>query len=178
MSDLSPGIEKRLDKTFKAMERTAMAALRREGFPVSKQRHERSLALRYKGQSFDLEIKQTSVNIGAHFHRAHRKRYGYAQESNIVEIVSARVRSSGLVERLGQRRNNSVGKKRAKADRQVMTYVDGRKMSVPVYHREQLPAGAKLRTPCIVTEYSSTTLIPPGALGEVDGYGNLIIQVT
>ena len=34
----------------------------------------------------------------------------------------------------------------------------------------------KLRTPCIVTEYSATTLIPSGAVKRsIDGYGNLII---
>ena len=71
-----------------------------------KQKHERSLALRYKGQSFELEIKQTGANLAASFHRAHRERYGYAQESNIVEIVSARVRSTGIVEKLAQRRSD------------------------------------------------------------------------
>ena len=60
----------------------------------------------------------------------------------------------------------------------MTAYLDGKKLSVAVYHRDKLAAGARLRAPCIVTEYSSTTLIPPGASGEVDGYGNLIIQVT
>jgi len=49
---------------------------------------------------------------------------------------------------------------------------------VAVYQREELSAGTQLRTPCIVTEYSSTTVIPPGATTEIDGYGNLIIQLT
>src|SRR6185295_13438217 len=100
MLEVSPGVGRKLDQTFKEMERTAAVALRREGFPTVKQRHERSLALRYKGQSFELEIKRTSGNIATEFHRAHQERYGYAQESNVVEVVSARVRSSGIVEKL------------------------------------------------------------------------------
>jgi len=67
MLDVSPGIEKKLDKTFKVMERTAAAALRREGFPPAKQRHERSLALRYKGQSFELDINQRRAGLAASF---------------------------------------------------------------------------------------------------------------
>jgi len=62
---------------------------RAERFPDKKQHHERSLAVRYKGQSFELQIKQRAATFAAAFHRAHRARYGYAQEKNVVEIVSA-----------------------------------------------------------------------------------------
>ena len=177
MLDLRPDIERKLDRTFKEMERSAGVALRREGFPTSTQLHERSLAMRYKGQSFELEIKQTGADIAADFHRAHRARYGYAQ-SNIVEVVSARVRSTGIVEKPAQKRRNVAGKKGyAKPVEHVIAYLEGKKLRVAVYERDELPTGAQLRSPCIVMEYSSTTLIPPGANVELDGYGNLIIQV-
>ena len=45
-----------------------------------------------------------------------------------------------------------------------------------IYARDELETGARLRTPCVVTEYSATTLIPPGARAVVDEYGNLIIE--
>ncbi|MEP6719727.1 MAG: hydantoinase/oxoprolinase family protein, partial [bacterium] len=70
MLDVGTGTDKKLERAFRELERTAAGILRREGFPAAKQRHERSLALRYKGQSFELEIKQTNGNIAAHFHRA------------------------------------------------------------------------------------------------------------
>ena len=179
MLEIAPGVEKKLDKTFKKMERTAAVALRREGFPLTKQRHERSLALRYKGQSFELEIKQTRANLATSFHRAHLERYGYAQESNTVEIVSARLRSTGVVEKLTEGRHSSARKQGfARADKQVDAFFNGKKLQLDVFRRAELPAGARLRTPCIVTEYSSTTLIPDGARAHVDNYGNLIIQVT
>lgn len=178
MLELRPGIEKKLNKSFKEMERTAALALRREGFSEAKQQHERSLALRYKGQSFELEIKQTTGNIGANFHRAHLERYGYAQESNIVEVVSARVRTSGIVEKLSERRTSGSHRKEyAKPAKFVTAYLEGKKLRVGVYQRDELRAGMQLRAPCVVTEYSSTTLIPTGARAEVDSYGNLIIQV-
>lgn len=177
MLEFSSGVEKKLDKIFNEMERAATRALRGEGFATAKQKHERSLALRYKGQSFELDIKHTGTNLAASFHRAHRERYGYAQEANTVEIVSARVRSTGMVEKLVERATNTQGRKLvAKAAKKVTAYMDGKKLNVVIYERNELKAGAQLRAPCIVTEYSSTTLIPPGARGEVDGYGNLIIQ--
>jgi N-methylhydantoinase A len=178
MLDVATGIDKKLEKTFREMERTAADVLRREGFPVAKQRHERSLALRYKGQSFELEIKRTTGNIAAHFHRAHLERYGYSQPENILEIVSARLRSLGVVEKLALKKRDVFRKQLAKPAKHVTAYIDGKKLSAAVYERDLLRPGMKLRAPGIVTEYSSTTLIPPGTRVEVDTSGNLIIQVT
>ncbi len=177
MLDFSPGVEKKLEKIFADMERNAAGTLRREGFSTAQQRHERSLALRYKGQSFELDIKQTGTNLAAGFHRAHRERYGYAQEASVVEIVSARVRSTGIVKKLPQKDASVSRKNPAHQAKFVTAYLDGKKLSVALYQRDGLAAGAQLRAPCIVTEYSSTTLIPPGARAEVDNFGNLIIQV-
>ena len=178
MLDATRGIERKLEPAFKDMERIAAAALRREGFSPAQQRHERSLALRYKGQSFELEIKQTRAGIAASFHKAHRERYGYEQE-NTVEIVSARVRSTGLVEKLTEQKHKaSRDKAFAKAATKVNAFMNGKRQQVAVYRRDELRAGLRLQTPCIVTEYSSTTLIPSDASAKVDNYGNLIIQVT
>jgi N-methylhydantoinase A len=48
---------------------------------------------------------------------------------------------------------------------------------VGLYKRNELLAGAKLQTPCIVTEYSATTLIPSDAHARVDQFGNLLIEI-
>lgn len=150
----------RLAKVFREMEREAATVLRAEGFPPPRQRHERSLAMRYRGQSFELEIRNITGDLGAEFHRVHRERYGYAQEQSEIEIVSARVRSFGIVKKLAQQKIAS-GKNRASGN---------------VYKREDLGAGAKLKTPCIVTEYSATTLIPADCKARIDDFGNLLIE--
>jgi N-methylhydantoinase A len=178
MMAVQTGVEGKLDRTFTELERSARATLRREGFVDAAQHHQRSLAMRYLGQSFELEIKQTKGNIAGAFHRAHLARYGYAQEAITVEIVSARVRSIGVVEKLKQARWPSSRKmKAARAHDQVATFLDGKRVRAGVYHREELPAGTKLRVPCIVTEYSSTTLIPAAAQARVDAFGNLLIEL-
>jgi N-methylhydantoinase A len=151
----------KLARVFAEMEKEATKVLRGEGFPATRQRHERSLAMRYRGQSFELEVKDTTGDLATAFHRAHRERYGYAQEQSEIEIVSARVRSLGIVEKLAQRKIAS-GRNRARGD---------------VYKREDLGPGARLKTPCIVTEYSATTLIPAGSKARVDDFGNLLIEV-
>ena len=44
-----------------------------------------------------------------------------------------------------------------------------------LYDRMRLAAGHVLTGPAIVEQVDSTTLIPPGWVGTVDGYGNLIL---
>lgn len=166
----------RLGKVFAEMEREATSLLRSEGFPRDKQRHERALAMRYRGQSFELEIRSTTGDIAAKFHRAHRERYGYAQEKSEIEIVSARLRSFGLVPKL---RVAKIASSRgtAKPDSHMTAYFAGRKLNVGIYKRDELRGGVRLKTPCIVTEYSATTLIPADAKARVDQFGNILIEL-
>src|SRR5262249_41896564 len=150
---------------------------RREGFAPARQRHERSLAVRYKGQSFELEIKQTSGNIAAAFHRAHRARYGYEQKDNAVEIVSVRLRSRGLTRPLPTQRPVAGAQSFAEPDAYADAVFAKTRGRIAVYRRENLTPGAQLRTPCIVTEYSATTLVPDETTTRMDDYGNLTIEV-
>jgi N-methylhydantoinase A len=168
-----------LESVFDDMERTARAALRLEGFTGAQQRHTRRLAARYKGQSFELEIKWTrSGNLSAAFHRAHRARYGYAQEENTVEIVSARLRSVGLVGKAKPERVHQTARARAIARplAEVEVYFTNHATRAALYVRDELAAGTRLRSPAVITEYSATTLIPPGARAAVDTNGNIIIE--
>ncbi len=171
----------RLERAFDEMERAARAELKREGFADARQRHERTVAARYRGQSFELEVTfRKPSDIAANFHRAHLARYGYEQRGNAVEIVSARVRSAGLIEKIADERAAPRGGRATSPTAPHATavvYFDAKPSRASVYSREELPAGARLRSPCVVTEYSSTTLIPAGARAQVDGRGNLIIEL-
>ncbi len=168
----------RLEKTFREMEKQARATLIREGFPAAKQRHERSVAARYKGQSFELQVKQTTGNIAAAFHRAHQSRYGYSQTKNVVEIVSARVRSSGIVDPIKMPTSRRASTAVEKPHEFVETYLERNRIRAAVYQRDRLAAGSRLRTPCILAEYSATTLIPANTTVALDRRGNVIIQLT
>jgi N-methylhydantoinase A len=170
-------LDRKLETVFAELEREARATLHAEGFADVSQRHERSLAVRYQGQSFEITIKQTRGNIAGAFHQAHRARYGYAQEKNRVEIVSARVRSIGVVDKL----KIGVGRMAtqrgfAKPRDHVKCYFDRKHFDAAVYRREDLRVGARLRVPCIVIEYSATTLIPKGVAAIIDLFGNLLIS--
>jgi N-methylhydantoinase A len=180
-SDTRTQTAARVERAFREMEREARAALKREGFGDERQSHERTIAARYAGQSFELEIVwDGGRRVVERFHREHEARYGYAQTADSVEVVSARLRSAGLVEELKEerpRRLKAAGSNVFKPHGTARVHFDEGARSVAVYRREELHAGARLKSPCVVTEYSSTTLVPAGARAFVDKLGNLIIEL-
>jgi N-methylhydantoinase A len=164
-----------LAQVFREMEKQALATLRDEGFPEHKQKHERSLAARYTGQSFELQIK-TLENVVAAFHQAHRARYGYSQEDSPVEIVSAKLRSSGMVDKPKRKSSARRTSTLVKPHDFAWAYFEQKRVRANVYRREALENGSLLRAPCIVTEYSGTTVVPSSAAVTIDRYGNLVIE--
>jgi N-methylhydantoinase A len=173
------GAEK-IERAFRALEREARAALKREGFKEARQTHARTIAARYRGQSFELEIAWGGGRrLVERFHAEHEARYGYAQTADSIEVVSARLLSAGLVEELKEARARRARPSRATVAPHATARVhfDEGAREVAVYRREELRAGARLRTPCVVTEYSSTTLVPASARAALDARGNLIIEL-
>ena len=58
-----------------------------------------------------------------------------------------------------------------------MWFNEGPPLESPVWRRDELPAGAKLTGPALVSEYGSTTVIFPGDRLTVAETGELIISV-
>lgn len=169
-----------IERAFGALEREARAALKREGFEDSRQSHTRNVAARYRGQSFELEIAWNGGRrLVGRFHAEHEARYGYAQTADSIEVVSARLLSAGLVEELKETRPRRarLSSAFAKPHASARVHFDEGAREVAVYRREELSAGSRLRTPCVVTEYSSTTLVPAAARSNVDALGNLVIEL-
>jgi N-methylhydantoinase A len=176
MLEATDGVEKKLERVFRELEKEARTTLNREGFPVARQRHDRILAMRYRGQSFELEIRPGQGDLLRKFHQAHLTRYGYSQTANAVEIVSARLRSSGLTPKLPLEQIAAAGSWRVRPERFESAVFDGRKVRAAIFRRETLLGKTRIAGPAIVTEYSATTLIPPDALATVDIHGNLIVE--
>jgi N-methylhydantoinase A len=181
MLEVSDGVRvDEIERAFKALERGARAALKREGFDDARQQHTRTIAARYRGQSFELEIPWGGGRrLVERFHAEHEARYGYAQAASSIEVVSARLLSAGVVEELKEERQRRAPKSRSTVPPHVEARVhfDEGARDVAVYRREDLSAGSRLRSPCVVTEYSSTTLVPAFARASTDARGNLVIEL-
>jgi N-methylhydantoinase A len=147
-----------------------------EGFSSGAVQVQRSLDVRYVGQSYELNVPFARDFIPA-FHEAHEKRYGYCDPARRCEVVNIRMRLIGRtpkfkLPRLDSARANPQAAVIAKSPVQFA----GRRRPTPVYDRARLRAGNRLSGPAVVTEYSATTFVPPRWSGRVDRIGNLILE--
>ena len=162
------------EREFTALEREARKDLAAEGFAKDRQRLARFVAMRYVGQSFEIDLSWNE-KFEQSFHALHKERYGYADQSRPTEIVSLRLKATGVTDKPRLRRRSVNPQAAPKAGYTGNVFLTERTSRVPVYWREELQAGAKFKGPAIVTEYSSTTLIPAGRHIEVDAWLNLIV---
>jgi N-methylhydantoinase A len=164
-----------LNSEFARLERHGAREMAAEGFLRRQLRVERLLDMRYIGQAFELTVPAAGDFVAA-FHRAHERRYGYADSKRPVEVVNVRARIIGLAPkpelprpRPGSRDAGAARKRTARA------WFAGRVVPAAVYQRELLRAGNEFPGPAIVAEYSATTLVPPGWRARVDAYENLLL---
>jgi N-methylhydantoinase A len=165
-----------LERGFAELEREAVRDLKHEGFGKDRLKLTRSVAMRYAGQSFEIDVPW-SRRFEAKFHDAHRERYGYADSSRAIEVVSLRLRAAGITQKPSIKRQRHGKPNRVAASHSARVYLNERAVRVPVYARDELNAGTRLAGPAIITEYSSTTLIPRRYRVEVDPWLNLVIEV-
>jgi N-methylhydantoinase A len=126
--------------------------------------------IRYRGQSYELTVPW-SQNAAQAFHKEHQRVYGYSSPERPVEVVTLRLRAVSPVERPSLRAGRTA---RAELGRRRV-WCAGRWRMVAAGPREAL--GSKLhRGPLLVTDYGSTTLVPPGWSTRVDAWGNLIVR--
>ena len=137
----------------------------------------RSVDLRYAGQGYELNIA-ASESVFDDFHALHKKRYGYASRETPVEAVNVRVRfvvPNDPIDLPVMKQTAGDGSEAVLKLRPI--YFNGEWAESKVYGRDLLRAGDRIYGPAMVTEYSSTTVIPPGCEASVDVYGNLVIEV-
>lgn len=124
---------------------------------------ERFSDTRYKGQSYELTIP-----VGADFHAAHQRIYGYADPARQTEIVTIRLRASLRTEKasLAAPKTLSPGV----TIRRV--WLNGKWRQLPSGPREAI---AMLAGPALITDYGSTTLIPEGWTATLDSAATLVL---
>ncbi len=158
--DYSAGVlgQTDLEGRFTALERRA----RRESPGAT---IERSLDVRYRGQSYEINVAALQL-----FHREHAKLYGYSNPEAEIEVVALRVRARTV---LPKPRLTALRPSRGKPETRRV-FIDHGWRDIEVWHREHL--GAKARPgPALVLDYGSTTLIPPAWRFHLDRRGNLLV---
>jgi N-methylhydantoinase A len=142
-------------------------------------RVERYAAMRYAGQSFQLDValgeNDGVAEAAAAFHREHLRLYAHADEANPVEFIELRARIIGA---LPAPTNIPAGTiQRELAARPYTTRairLDGAlHPSVPIYRREELGEGSRVAGPAIIEQSDTTILVPAQFVAQTGVAGEL-----
>jgi N-methylhydantoinase A len=160
---------------FRRLEARGRREMRGEGFTAAEVGVERLLDARYLGQAYELTVPAGGDFVAA-FHRAHERRYGYADRSRAVEVVNVRARLRGATPKPALPARRVRGSRRAMPAAVRSVLWAGRRLATPVYDRARLRPGDRFRGPAVVTEYSATTALPPGWRARVDAHENILLE--
>jgi len=148
-----------------------------EGVAPEDTRIERFLAMRYRGQSYELTVP-FSASVYQDFHRLHLTNYGYTNETAPLEVVTLRVRAIGQVTPPPLRAQPLEGPDpgAARLETRPVIFTQGT-LSTPLYRAELLRPGNRLVGPAVIVRADTTVLLTPSDTARVDEFGNLLIEV-
>ena len=172
----------KLEREFRKLEAIAQKEFRAERWSGDLRRgvqYERSVDLRYRGQGYELNVPATG-NLSARFHDEHQRRYGYHHAGREIELVTVRVRARLRRQESQPKfvRRKGVRNARVAPIECVPVFFPGKTVTTPVFERGDLVGGRLMRGPAVLTEYSATTVIPPGKRFWVDRAENLVIRIS
>jgi N-methylhydantoinase A len=164
------------------LERQGHADLAQEGVAPDQTVIERYVDLRYVGQSYELTLPfEGDISKAANdFHAAHERRFGYCDHGERVQVVNVRLKARGVTTASVLEQHELLSEVTAQPVmmRQAIFTTHEQLISceVPVYERASLQPGGTLTGPAIITQYDTTTIVPPSWQIHVDAFENLVIE--
>jgi N-methylhydantoinase A len=136
-------------------------------------RLERTADLRYRGQSYELNVPWAGAKAAREaFEALHRQTYGYAHTGREIEVVTARVRAREHVARPTCLQAATAGPTAASL-RPI--HWGGQWRPTPVLPRTRVPE-TPTNGPALICDYGSTAFVPPGWLYRIDAADCLVLQ--
>jgi N-methylhydantoinase A len=164
----------------------ARSDLDAEGVPLDRQRFERSLDLRYVGQTTEINVHTNADDwrkpldmdqFVQEFHIQHHAIYTYSVPSEPVEIVNIRVKAVGIVDkpRLNAMSRDPSRDRQRTSVRKVWFSPRAGYQATKIFWRDDLGEGLSIAGPAIIQELSSATVVPPGSTANFDAAGNILL---
>ena len=183
--DLDKVVVQEVTRLYKEMTDTALNTLQAEGVAKSKAVVGYSADLRYVGQFNEVEVpvvgKGTIRNADLaklvdQFHARHDALYGYSMKGTPVELINLRVTGRGLTPKPKFKRS-SPGRFKVEKARigRRKAWFDGAFREVPVYDGLVLQNGHTIRGPAIISQPTTTIVVPPDFDLKCDEYSNFLM---
>jgi N-methylhydantoinase A len=177
-----------MENLYAEMERKGRAGIQSAHIDLQEIVVTRGADMRYVGQEHavtvelpaELFVGKNREGIKSRFDAVHEARYGYSSPAEAAEIVSLRCAVIGLMRKppfetivAGAREPPVIA---FRGNRQVY-FADVGYVDTPTYDRTKLTAANRINGPALIEEYASTTVVHPGDVVHVDGFGNLVIDI-
>jgi N-methylhydantoinase A len=168
------GSENLIRDAIADLKNQASSDLKKQGIMVKDAAFYSSLDLRYKGQSYEINV-DLREKVEDEFHQKHERLYGYAMPSEPLELVNVRLftvhlRSKPLSRALATGTNEPEKKR--------MVLFEGGSREITVFSRDNLIPGFNAQGPAVVEENTATTVVPPDCAFHVDDFGVIHMEVS
>ena len=169
----------RLEAARESLRSRLCAPLLAAGYPIEDISIEEVAAIRYRGQSYAIEIANPSFDelprLGQAFSDQHQKLYGFVA-ADPWELVAIRQRAS-IPRAPNDFSSDRQGSASAIPVKTTPCIFDlGLVQATPRYSRSQLGVGQVLQGPVVVEDEWSTVVVPAGATLVADEQGHLHIE--
>jgi len=166
-----------LQNLYAPLVEQGMRDIKNEGFTQDNIVINKSIDIRYVGQSYEINIPFTNDFINAFF-QAHQQVYGYFYPDKPVEIVNLRVNAIGNITpiRLPRIQKNKKASSPLPIEQKPVEFGGGT-LTLPIYLYERLQPGMDFAGPAIIVSGDTTVLLNNRDHIIVDQYQNLIIDI-
>jgi len=177
----------RLDALFTGLEARGRRDLMADGFTDDRISVRRSLDMRYVGQVHEctvdiepFEVTEAALErLKAAFHARHEELYTYSEPHSAVEVVNV---ESAITGRVDKPARMTVGPGKGahsalKGTREMIFNAEGIPHETPVYDGALLGAGDRITGPAVIQEVTTTIVIEPGWLADLDPSGVYVVTM-
>ncbi|MDW6022593.1 hydantoinase/oxoprolinase family protein [Mesorhizobium sp. BAC0120] len=186
LADLKRGAAEGIEQLFAESEESARAQFAAEGVDPAKVRFLRYGKFRYQNQEHTTEVLIAAgaitdarlAEIEAAFHETYEREYTYRLDAP-VEMVGIHLVGSAEVGKLTMKKREATGasaQAALKGHRDVDYALEGIHKAA-IYDGTKLEPGMAFSGPAIVEDPGTTVVVHPGNRVEIDGYGNIHIQL-
>jgi N-methylhydantoinase A/oxoprolinase/acetone carboxylase beta subunit len=162
-----------LEGRFAPLVERGRADLASEGFDASRMAIERSLDVRYVGQSYEITTP-FAPGYREEFDRRHERLYGYANPGRPAEVVTLRVKAIGRTDKPSLPRMAPAAAAAPEPSAMRPAFFGGRQVDAAVHRMEDLPPGTAGSGPAILAGAQATTVVTPAFRFRIDELGNVI----
>lgn len=178
-----------LNAAYAMLEAQARDLMKRDGIAEDAVTLERSAAMRYIGQSYEVNTpvgsgrlsKDSLAEVVQAFWAEHHKEYGVHSEDFPTAFVNVRVTAIGAADKPAAHEvaaalgTNATPPQRAGTTREV--YFDGEHVTVDVLDAAALREGQTVEGPTVIEQPDGVIVVPAEAHAVADRFGNVIINL-